>query len=936
MVSCTGRANCEFRVLGPVEVRIDDAVVKIGGPRPRALLALLLTRRDRVVSVPQIVDALWGEQPPATATGRVQTVVSELRQLLRSAGLGLHVIHTRPGGYLMSSEAGCLDLDAFTTATVAGRTAAAGGDHGRAAAHFREALAAWTGKPLEGVAAPFAVSESARLEERRIDVVEAWAAAELSASPSPAPALLDDLAAEVAEHPERECLVISLMTALHRVGRTSEALTVYRSARRWLRDHLGLEPSLRLRRAEAAILHDKSPGSVPEPALDPPRMPKPAQLPAAPGFVGRAEELARLDALLPSAERVSSPGTVITVTGPPGAGKTSLAVHWAHSVAAGYPDGALFVNLRGYDRARPVEPGEALGGFLRALGTAASAVPADVDEAAALYRSLLAGKRMIVVLDNAHTVDQVRPLFPGAAACLTVVTSRSRLAGLVARDRAASVNLDMMTTADAFRLVTDMLGPDRVDAEPTAAGQLVERCGHLPLALCVAAANLLEDPDRTIAEYVSELETTTRLNALAVDGDDHSAVAVALGLSRNALSADARTVFDCLGVLSLTDFSSQAITALAGGNAEQSIKELVDAHLLQRAAAGRYTLHDLVADYAAQCARTVLPSRRRQEALAALLDWYRRMSTAGAARLYPLSPEARSMPSDETGLAGYDQALAWYDAERPNLVAAIYAAVDHHRDADAVALALSLLSYYDLRKHWDDWIATYRRALTSARRVADRAAEALLLNYIAVAVEQTGKGEEALAGHLESLRLIKETEDKNSQGLILNSLGCTYANLGQHEAAIEALTAALAIHDELGGLDGQSLALNNLGELYVQLGRHDEAFAYLEKGLAAAERLDNRYNMRYLLCALGSVCGATGKMADAVDYFESSLTVAHELQDGFGTAESLNFYGLALHQAGRVDEAHVRWLEAIGILEAIDPRYAARLSSRIAECCPTP
>ncbi len=606
----------EFRLLGPLEVRHSGEILPVRAPRQRSLLAALLLHANQVVTVDRLIDRVWGQDPPPSAAANLRTHVAALRRNLSRAKGSARVV-ARSGGYLIVVRPGELDLSAFEELAGQGRAAVQRSEHALAARRFGEALALWHGRPLENVAlSGTAEADAVRLSEDRISVLEDCLHARLAAGEHAS--VIGALRGLVLEHPLREHLWALLMLALYRAGRKADALAAYDDARAQLADQLGLDPGTELCRLHQHILTG-------DPALSGPK-PEPGQLRAvasadrwpAPGtprftvtplqlppaiadFTGRAAHLGRLDELM--AEREDAPKALVitSIAGTAGVGKTALAVHWAHRVRHQFPDGQLYVNLLGHAQSPPLHPEQALGQFLRGLGVPAELVPAGVAEASGMYRSLLADKRMLVVLDNAASPDQVRPLLPASAGCLVVVTSRDRLDGLVARDAARRITVEVMPLDEALALLGRMMGENRICAEPDAAAELATTCACLPLALRIAAAQLASQPDRAIADYVAELGQGNPLVCLEIDGDDHAAVRAAFDLSYAALKPDAQRLFRHLGLLSgpdITVASATDLTNLTRTQAAQLLDHLAAAHLVYQHAPGRYTFHDLLRRYA--------------------------------------------------------------------------------------------------------------------------------------------------------------------------------------------------------------------------------------------------------------------------------------------------------------------------------------------------
>lgn len=628
-----------LRVLGPLRISDGASWVPVRSAQQRLLLTVLAAEAGQVVSTERLVDELWGSGPPRTAVKMVHAHVMRTRRAFGGGSDGLLV--TWDHGYELTLRDGGLDAFEFERLVGVGRRRMNSGQSLAAVDHLTEALALWRGPALADVPERSLVSAWAeRLEQARLAAVEDRMEVLLALGRHAE--VVDELRRLVEENPLRERLWAHLMVALGRCGRRTEALEVYQRARGIMVAELGLEPSPGMRRLQQALLvgpaedagdhgergergeagaradpvdpggfgaaggrGDLEPVSGQVRAPDPTTCgrPVPAQLPAdVAGFTGRDALLARLDAMLSTGESPTATAVVIAaVTGAAGVGKTALAVHWAHRVRDRFGDGQLYADLRGYAERPPVRPAAALARFLRALGVSHSEIPSDVDEAGALYRSRLAGRRFLVLLDNAHTHEQVRPLLPGSPGCLAIVTSRDQLAGLVARDGATVLRLDPLSGEEAGALLPHLLGPDRIAAEPAAAVELARLCGNLPLALRIAAANLSAHPHTTIAAYTERLRTD-RLGALAVPGDGSVSIRAALDPSYAALPADARRLFRLLGLHPGPDLTAPAAAALAGtddATAQRLLDRLVAAHLVQEHAERRYSLPDLLRSYAA-------------------------------------------------------------------------------------------------------------------------------------------------------------------------------------------------------------------------------------------------------------------------------------------------------------------------------------------------
>ncbi|MEV0344999.1 BTAD domain-containing putative transcriptional regulator [Nonomuraea sp. NPDC050680] len=614
-------------LLGAVRAWHGHQEVLLGPPRQRAVLALLALEAGRTVSVDRLIEGLWGERAPTGARGMVQGYVSRLRPALARADV---TIAYYSQGYLLRLAADQVDVHEFRNAVARARTMESAEAR---ATGLRRALALWRGEPLSGVSGGGLLDllRDALVEER-LAVTEECLNAETRAGRHAG--LVPELIALVAENPFREGLVGLLMLALYRAGRRVDALERYERTRRRLIEELGLDPSPELRQLRQRILRGKvstirPPGRSPDlsalngSALDEAETweasAMPAQLPPEPGqFTGRAAELRLLD----SAATGGDAAAISMVTGTGGVGKTALAVHWGHRMRSLFPDGQLYVNLRGHSPERPLRPIEALGQFLRGLGVPAERVPHAEEEASAAYRSLLADRRVLVILDDAGSEEQVRPLLPSGRRCATVITSRDRLTGLVARDGALPVPLGMLAPDEAGTLVGRLLGDERLAAERDAARELARACGYLPLALRVAAAGVLGRPAGGIAGQVRRL-AGTRLSSLAVNGDPHAAVRGAFDLSYRRLDPPSRRLFRLLGLIPGPTFTAEAAAALSGAPPSETdhlLSRLAAAHLIEESEPGRYTFHDLMREYARERARAEESEldRTRAEALTRL------------------------------------------------------------------------------------------------------------------------------------------------------------------------------------------------------------------------------------------------------------------------------------------------------------------------------
>ncbi|ASW55935.1 tetratricopeptide repeat protein [Plantactinospora sp. KBS50] len=672
-------------------------------------------------------------------------------------------------------------------------------------------------------------------------------------------------------------------------------------------------------------------------------LPSPRQLPpATKGFVDREVHIHQLDSLLDEAE-LRSVGdtlpvvTITTISGSAGVGKTALAVHWAHRVRERFPDGDLYINLRGYDAVPPLTPQEALEGFLRAMDVPPEKIPVDLHDRAALYRSLTTGRRMLVLLDNASSAEQVRPLLPAAPSCMAIVTSRSRLSGLAVRDGAIRATLDILTPADSVRLLRATAGTPRVDADPRSAMELAALCSQLPLALRIVADRIIANPETELADYVRELrEEGGRLDALAVQDDELSAVRTIFSWSYRALSPENARMFRLLGLHPGADLSVPAAAQLAAvpvSAARRSLDSLVGVHLLGRVGAHRYRLHDLLRLYAVERSRLDETADEVERARDRILRWY--LDRAYAAYRIIL-PQGRPVPglavTDGDLLFGdLDEALRWCEAERLNLLDIIRLAEATGNHAYAWQTALACMAFFERRSYWNSWVDSHLIGLRCARRHDDRVAEGLLLLCLGDAYWDRRQLDQALHHYSAALAAGQDAGDRWTAGFALRGRGLVHEDSGQFEAAIEFAEGSLDMFRELGEERGEGLSLMSLGNAFRGLGRSAEAINAYESATAIFRRLDNAWSQALVELHLGQ---ALRQAADNVGAF----TVLSRAGERFGRLGDKRHAAIAADHAGdaaladgRRDEARNLWSSALLTLVNLDDPLAAEVERKLAE-----
>jgi tetratricopeptide (TPR) repeat protein/DNA-binding SARP family transcriptional activator len=909
------------------------------------VLAVLLLDLGRTVSPEQLIDRVWGERPPASVRNALSGYLAQLRKVIVAAAEPEMQLARSSGGYVLRAPAGQLDLHRFRALTA--EAAKADGDE-PAARRLREALGLWRGPALAGVDSPWLRAMRQALEAERFAAVLELNDVRLRLGEHAA--LVSELSGQAASSLADERLAGQLMLALYRCGRQAEALGWFEQARQQLAEELGADPGPGLRALHQQILRaDPSlaapegagagpapSGATPVPGQLPPDVPGlrpvavPRELPPdVSAFTGRSADLAELDRLLvPLANRAKAGTAVISaIAGTPGVGKTALAVHWAHQAARHFPDGQLYVNLHGYDTGQPMPAADALAGFLRSLGVPGQDIPPEADQRAARYRSLLAGKRMLVIVDNAVSPDQVRPLLPGVPACAVVVTSRDALAGLVARDGAARREIDVLPPQEAVALLRALIGT-RADAEPQAVTELAAQCCRLPLALRVAAELAASRPAMPLAGLVGELvDLGTRLDLLDAGGDPGTQVRTVFSWSCRHLGTEAASAFRLAGLHPGPDLEPYAIAALTGTTVPQTrraLDMLVRAYLIQSAGPGRYGMHDLLRAYARECAVTEDDEDERRAALTRLFDHY--LYTAAAAMDALLASERRRHPriprpaSPVPPLPGPAAAREWLDSELPVLVAVTWHTAAHGWPSHATRLAAILSSYLHNGGHFSQALSVFSHALSAARLTCDRAAEATGLNDIGDVDREQGRYREAADRYRQALTLFRAAGDQTGEARTLGSTGLVETGLGHYKQAARHQQDAAAIFRDIGDRFGEARALGNLGWVRQRQGRYQEAAGYYAQSLDLSREIGDRQGEAYTLARLGVVELRLGRYQDAAGYLKQALDLFRKLRHAVGEAEILLLLGEAYVGLGGYERAAVNFEQALTMSREIGAR----------------
>lgn len=938
--------DTELGVLGSVEARISGRPVDLGPARQRSVLAVLAVEANHHVPIDELVYRLWGHNPPREPRGSLYSYLSRLRRVLGDTeDVSLD---RQAGGYLLTVDPGAVDLHRFRDLVAQARAAA---DEVDAAALFDDALKLWRGpafgtldtpwlSDLRGVLAQERVT--AQLDRNDIQLCRGRHAE-----------LIAELIALTAEHPMDERLAGQYMLALYRSGRPSSALGVYRDIYDRLAEELGTSPHPSLRELHQEILRASPSLAVPpacagpvpasaqdtavqpphpasSPVLAPVRQPIPVaqQLPAPlPTFVGRSHELGCLDELVHANGYAEATVGIAAITGTGGVGKTCLALRWAHDNLDSFPDGHLYTDLRGFDATgRPAPPDEVLRALLDALGTAPGAIPATADAQAGLYRTLTSGRRMLILLDNAHDTDQVLPLLPGGSSCTVLVTSRRQLTGLTCAHGARPLALDALAPDEARRLLTRHLGPERVGAEPRETARILDRCAGLPLAISILAARAAANPSFPLQALASELDAA-REGLDAFDGGDRSAdLRAVFSWSYAALGTGPRRLFRLLGTHPGPDIATPAAAAVAGLGPRETrslLAELARAHLVSEHAPGRYTLHDLLREYAVELSaedpetphallRGVDHSLHTAHACDRLL-WPHRDPIALAAAVPGAAPVRH---------ADDREALQWFETEHAVLAATVEQTLRAGLHRHTCQLAWSLSTYHGRKGKWHDMIATQTAALEAATALGDPSEQARAYRELGCAYHEIGRQDEA-DGHLaRALELYHALEDREGEALTRLVLGWTCERLDDQRQALHHDLLALELFQAAGHLAGQARALNAVGWDFAQLSEYESAASHCREALAIQQKLGDRRGEANTWDSLGFAYQHLGDYEEAITCYRASLALNEENGHKFNLFENLDHLGDVHRAMGDEGAAREYWRQAVVTLEDMGSYHA--------------
>ncbi len=900
-------AMLEFKVLGAFEVHGPDGQIELPTAMLRRLAAVLSCYADRPVSLAALADDLWAGLPPASAHRTLIVYIHRLRRVLGEA-----CIKRTPGGYQLDAAHVSLDARIFADELAGAATEFTKGRTQVAINRLEAALQLWRGPAYMDIDGCQVVAERAAWwSERYLDAVKQHARMGLGQGRHRE--VLATLASALPAYPYDEDLHGLHMMALYRSGRQSDALAQYRALARRLNEELGIEPGAELAQLHQQILRGDSAAPPPHnhTAVSPSSLPRDI-----PGFVGRVSDLSELDRLAETTPDKATAILVTAVTGAPGVGKTGLCLHWAHERKANYPDGQIYIDLRGHDE--PIRSIDALGALLREVGVAAESIPLTEIEAVAAYRTAVAGRQMLLLLDNAASAEQVRPLLPASPGSLALITSRNRLAGLVARDDARRLTLRALTETDAVELLVVMLGSARCADAPEAVRDLAKVCGYLPLALRIAAADLADRADTSVADYVDKLSGGDALEALHVDDDDVSSVRVVFEQAYSALAVPLRRVFRLLGHFAGTHLTLEAAAALLGvetSEAHASLAALSDANLVEERRPGRYGMHDLLRQFAVSH-----PDGEVNDTEAALLRLTSWLQERAESAHLVISGMAEGTVRDS---------MEWMDEERFNLIEAVSIAISRGWTQRACDLAQALWRFFHHGGYTSDWINTFERVLGAAEGLSDRKTSSFVMNSLGGAYIKAGRYDQAIEILQSCIDIRIEIDDLAGAARSCANLSLCYEHKGHYEEALIQLDRALtfcraigdtffevqlasgavaALHDKLGmpedglrhllqslprireiGSDHDtSRALANIACLYVRAGKPELAMPHMQEAHLIRQRIGDRYGLGLAYADLGTVYRALGDFDQALEHLVRALPIIEQAGMRAEECEALN------------------------------------------------
>jgi len=955
----------EFRILGPVELWASGQRYELGSPKERCVLAILLWRLGQPVSTDSLIDLVWGEGPPDSALSSLYAYVSRLRKdLKRAAGEDRAWLRRRSGYYTLDPGPDTVDLSQFRELRQQARAAAGRGDDERAAALLHEADSLWRGTALTGLSGVWAERVRTRLDEERLAAVRDRIEIELRLGRHAA--LIGEISHLVAQHPLDQALAGQLMTAFYRTGRLAEALETYRRIHTRLVEEVGSEPVGPLR-----ILHQRMLNGDPE--LDEPPV-RPESPPAQPDslprdnphFTGRAAELDRLFGLI-NAESGRGSVTVVAINGMAGIGKSTLAVHAAHLLGDRYPD-RFYLHLHTHDPIEePVDPVAGLGTLLRTLGIPPEQIPGTLEERATLWRTKLANRRALILLEDADSADQIRPLLPGSPSCLVLITCRRRTIGLPGM---FWVPLDTMRPDEAASLFARVAGPERVQ-NPAAIARIVRMCGYHPLAIQLEASRFRSHPAWSTADLAARLPHKQDRRS-EISAEDRE-LARSLDLSYRYLTREQQRLFRQLALHPGIDFSVYTAAAATDSQSlvatECALDVLLHHHLLEEREPSRFSFHDVVRQYACQLSELEDQEADRRRTIHRMLDYYLWMADRADRVVYPFHRriEARLtyVPANLPPLGNRHESRRSVEAERANMLRILHYAARHGWPVHAGMLPHVLAQFLDTWGYWEDAATAHRLAVHAWRQMGDRTAQARALTELCFILGRTGGHAEALQCAGEALSIVRARTDRGGEADILDCMGLILwqssrfqealschdealaiwraihdrhgeadalghgaiplLRTSRYEDALRRLNQALLIYRETGDPSGEANSLNNIAEVQQQRGFHDEALDHYQRVMIIVREMGDRQREAILFNNIGNLCQRAGQYDESLKHYRDAVRIYRDIGDRRCEADALNNIGTAFYRAGHYGEALIQHQKALVLAhELAEPYQEAR------------
>lgn len=942
----------DFRILGPVELHVNGQPYSFGSPKERCVLAVLLYELGQPVATESLIDRVWGDNLPESPRASLYSYLSRLRRSLKQvAGSDDASLRGRSGYYTLDVAPGAVDLYRFRTLRAQARAIGGSGDDEQAAELLHDAEKLWRGTPLAGLTGAWAERVRVGLQEERFAAALDRIKVELRLGRHAD--LVGEISELVAQHPFNQSLVEHLMIALYRCGRQADALDAYRQTRRRFSEELGSEPGPGLRNLHQRILSEDPGLAVEPPTLGRIQSTPPKSLPRDnPGFTGRVAELNKLFGLIDS-ETARTAVTVVAISGMAGVGKSALAIHAAHLLSNRYPN-QFYINLHTHDPIeQPVDAASGLGILLRTLGVPPERIPATVEERATLWRTQLANRRALIVLDDANDPDQIRPLLPGTAGCLVLITCRRRMLELAGT---FWLPLDVMQPDEAASLFTYVVGAER--AQDTAAiTQVVRLCGHLPLAIQLAGSRFRNHPAWNINDLAARL-TRSQHRIGEVQAEDRE-VAASLELSYRYLTRGQQRLLRQLALHPGPGFSVYAAAAATGDRSlvetEQALEALLDHHLLEEPEPGRFTFHDLIHEYAWHRAHLDDREADRRCTVHRILDYYLCITGRAADAIYPsyrrMGAELKYAPAVQPSFGARSDFQKWMETERANILSIVHYAVRNGWQQHAGLLPHVVARFLDTRGFWEDAATLHRlavrawheigeaggearalidlclvlgrtgryvealqrgrSALAISRAQPDRAGEAEALNCIGLILWKSSRYREALAHHEEALAIWRAIRDRRGEATALGYGAMSLWHTGRYKDALKYLSNALSVYREIGDMRGEGYALNNIADVQQHLGFYEDALDLYEQALRISREIGDRQGEAILLNNIGNVCQHTGKYNESLAYYREALAAYRNIGDRRCEADALNNIGSAFQRSGHYDEALIHHQKAL-------------------------